>query len=83
MTPPAEVKRDIFKMTAAEMEETDIVIMPASLQEAVEELKVSSLAKDTLGSHIFEKFIEAKEQEWDRFRIAVTEWELQEYLDIY
>ena len=81
--PPPEVKRDIYKMTAAEMETEGIAVMPASLQEAIEELKASSIAKDTLGEHIFGKYIEAKEKEWDSFRTAVTEWELNEYLSIY
>lgn len=83
LTPPPEVKRDIFKMTAAEMAAEGIAVMPASLKEAVEELKASTIAKPTLGEHIFEKYIEAKEKEWDKFRTTVTEWELEEYLSVY
>ncbi len=83
LTPPEEVKKDIFKMTPAQMEAEGIAVMPASLIEAVGELKVSALAKDTLGEHIFEKYIQAKEKEWDSFRTAVTEWELEAYLSIY
>ena len=83
LTPPAEVKRDIFKMSAAEMEECGIAVMPANLKEAIGELKANPLSKETLGAHIFEKYIEAKEKEWDSFRTAVTDWELDEYLRIY
>ena len=83
MTPPASVDKDIFKMSAAEMEEAGIGVMPGSLKEAIEELKASTIAKETLGAHIFEKYIEAKEAEWDSYRTAVTDWELDEYLDIY
>lgn len=83
LAPPAEVKRDIFKMTSAEMEEAGIAVMPANLQEAIEELKTNVIAIPTLGEHIFGKYIEAKEKEWDRFRTAVTEWELDEYLSVY
>ena len=57
--------------------------MPGSLKEAIEELKKNPIAEATLGSHIFKKYIEAKEDEWDRYRTAVTDWELEEYLDIY
>jgi glutamine synthetase len=57
--------------------------MPASLKEAIEELKTNAIAIPTLGEHIFEKYIEAKEKEWDRFRTAVTEWEIDEYLSVY
>lgn len=83
MTPPASVDKDIFKMSPAEMDEAGIHVMPGSLKEAIEELKANPIAKETLGAHIFGKYIEAKEAEWDRYRIAVTDWELDEYLDIY
>ncbi len=83
ITPPASVDKDIFKMSPAEMDEAGIHVMPGSLKEAIEELKASPIAKATLGEHIFEKYIEAKEAEWDRYRTAVTDWELDEYLDIY
>ncbi len=83
LTPPAEVAQDIFKMTAAEMEEEGISVMPANLQEAIDELKASPIAENTLGEHIFRKYIQAKEKEWDRFRTAVTDWEIKEYLTAY
>ena len=83
LAPPPSVDKDIFKMSAAEMEEAGIHVMPGSLKEAIEELKNNPIAKETLGPHIFEKYIEAKEAEWDRYRTAVTDWELDEYLDIY
>jgi len=83
LTPPAEVAQDIFKMTAAEMEAENISVMPGSLKEAIEVLRANPIAENTLGSHIFRKYIEAKEKEWDRFRTAVTDWELNEYLAAY
>ena len=50
---------------------------------SLEEFKANPLAKETLGNHIFEKYIEGKETEWDNYRCAVTEWELDTYLAIY
>ena len=41
------------------------------------------IAKETLGNHIFEKYVYDKEVEWDDFRTAVTNWEVANYLDIY
>ncbi|WP_136807932.1 type I glutamate--ammonia ligase [Desulfosediminicola flagellatus] len=83
LTPPAEVKKDIFEMSAAEMEAEGISVMPGSLKEAIEELKVNPVGEEALGPHIFQKYIEAKETEWDSYRTAVTDWELEEYLTIY
>jgi glutamine synthetase len=83
MTPPAEVKKDIFEMSAAQMEAEGITVLPASLKEAIEEFKVNAAAQEALGPHIFTKYIEAKEKEWDSYRTAVTDWELEAYLTIY
>ena len=83
LTPPDSVDVDIFKMSAAEMQEAGITVMPGSLKEALGELKASPIAQEALGEHIFKKYIEYKEAEWDRYRTAVTDWELEEYLDIY
>ena len=38
------------------------------------------LLREALGDHVFQKYIEAKENEWQRFATTVTQWELQEYL---
>lgn len=83
LTPPASVDVDIFKMSASQMDKAGITVMPASLEEALDELKKSPIAKATLGDHILEKYIEAKEKEWDDYRTAVTDWEIDNYLRIY
>ncbi len=83
LTPPDSVDVDIFGMSAAEMAAEGIEVLPASLEEAIEELKGNPIAKETLGAHIFRKYIQAKEKEWDSYRTAVTQWELESYLDIY
>jgi glutamine synthetase len=83
LEPPASVNQDIFKMTVAEKEAVGIVSMPANLKEAIDEFKASPIASETLGEHIFTKYIEAKEKEWDSYRIAVTDWEKDNYLSIY
>ena len=80
---PDAVNADIFEMTAAEKKEAGIASLPANLYEAVQELKASPIALEALGPHILEKYIEGKEKEWDSFRIAITDWEHQNYLSRY
>jgi glutamine synthetase len=80
---PAPVNVDIFKMTAAEKEATGIASLPGSLEEAIEVLKENPIAKEALGEHIFTKYIQGKQKEWDRYRTAVTDWELKEYMKNY
>jgi len=80
---PDSVDQDIFAMTPAEKEAAGIDSLPASLQEAIEALKANPIAKEALGEHILEKYIVGKEKEWDSYRTAVTDWELENYLNNY
>ncbi|MCL1979520.1 MAG: type I glutamate--ammonia ligase [Proteobacteria bacterium] len=83
LTPPPSTDVDIYEMTATEKMDAGIASMPANLYEAIQELKANPIARETLGSHIFEKYIEGKEKEWDNYRLAVTDWELNNYLRRY
>jgi len=80
---PDSVNVDIFEMTPDEKEEAGIASLPANLYEAIQKLKGNPIAMESLGPHILEKYIEGKEKEWDAFRIAVTDWELDRYLSRY
>ena len=74
------VEEDIFHMTPAERSQRGIDSLPDSLNRAIELAEDSSLLQETLGTHVFEKFIENKKIEWDKYRIAVTQYEIEKYL---
>jgi glutamine synthetase len=59
-----------------------IVSLPGSLFEAIQSVSSSSLVHETLGDHIFTKFIENKKKEWDAFRTHVSQYELDNYLPV-
>jgi glutamine synthetase len=80
---PPPVNHDIFEMTAQEKTAAGIASLPGSLKEAIEALKVNPLARPSLGDHIFDRYIENKEKEWDDYRIAITDWEIKRYLSNY
>ncbi|HET9941165.1 MAG TPA: glutamine synthetase family protein [Candidatus Eisenbacteria bacterium] len=82
LTLRASVEDDIYEMNAAERKEHDIESLPGSLSEAVELTAKSRLVKDTLGEHVFTKFLENKRIEWDNYRTWVTDYELNEYYPI-
>jgi len=42
----------------------------------------SELVRKTLGDHIFNKFVANKKIEWDRYRIHVSQYEIEKYLTI-
>ena len=36
-----------------------------------------------LGDHVYKSYVAGKKAEWNSFRTAVTEWEIDRYLSIY
>ena len=76
------VEDDIYEMDAAERKEHEIESLPGSLMEAIELTAKSKVVKETLGEHVFTKFIENKRIEWDNYRTWVTDYELNEYYPI-
>ena len=81
--PPPACDRNIYQMTPSELSELGIDSLPASLQEAYEELAKDEVIKATLGEHIHEKLAEAKMKEWDDYRTKVHQWEVDQYLSMF
>jgi glutamine synthetase len=80
---PASVNVDIFEMTLAEKDAAGIDSLPGTLEDAIFALKENPIAKEALGEHILEKYIEGKTQEWDSYRTWVTDWETKTYIKNY
>lgn len=81
--PPAQIGSNIYAMTDEERAAQGIDMLPGSLIEAVQELEKDSYILDVLGKHISEKYIAAKRDEWNRYKVQVSEWEIREYLNRY
>ena len=77
---PDPVEDDIFEMTESEKEKSGIETLPGNLYEALLEVEGSALVREALGEHTFNKFIENKKIEWDRYRTHVSRYEIEEYL---
>ena len=79
---PPPVEEDIFEMSEAARKKHGIDSLPGNLLEAIQLTEKSELVKETLGDHIFQKFIENKKIEWDQYRTHVSHFELEKYLPI-
>lgn len=81
--PPPGVDSNIYTMPEAERHRLGIENLPGTLIEAVEELKKDPFILDVLGKHVAEKYIAAKEKEWQEYRAFVSQWEIEKYLFRY
>ena len=70
-------------MNEEERAEALIKDLPSTLHNAIKELRVDSVMVNALGQHIFSNFVEAKRMEWASFRQTVSEWEREQYLELY
>ncbi len=78
---PDPIRENIYEFDEEKRAEYGIDTLPGSLGEAVAELESDEVVRDALGPHVAEKFIEAKKQESTEFRIDVSQWELDRYLE--
>jgi glutamine synthetase len=81
-SPPEPIEEDIYEMDQAAREQAGIDSLPGNLFEAIQIVEKSELVRETLGDHIFEKFIENKKIEWDKYRTHVSNYEIDNYLAI-
>jgi glutamine synthetase len=79
---PEPIEEDIYEMDEAARKRAGITSLPGNLFEALQEVEKSELVRETLGDHIFNKFIENKKIEWDRYRTHVSRYEIEKYLPI-
>ncbi len=82
LEPPEPVQENVFAMTDEERRRRGITQLPSDLHEAIQLAQGSALARQALGSHVFDSFLANKRLEWERYRAAVTDFDLKTYLPI-
>lgn len=80
---PAPVEESLYEFTSEEMLNRGIETFAADLYGALRALSKDQVVKDVLGEATFKKYYDIKMQEWDEFRINVTDWEREKYLGVY
>jgi glutamine synthetase len=80
--PPA-MDESLFLRDEDERQRHRSKLLPATLGEALEDLREDMLIRETLGDAIYEGFIEAKSIEWIEYRKQVHAWELERYLPVF
>jgi len=79
---PEPVEENVYEMSEDERARRGIIVLPASLLEAIQITEKSELVRKALGDHVFNAFIQNKKIEWNQYRSQVTEYELKKYLPI-
>jgi glutamine synthetase len=83
LDPGDPINKNIARMSYRERRRYRIDELPRDLHEALDYLEKDRVIRDALGEHIYERYVDAKREEWHDFIEQVTEWEVGRYLAQY
>ena len=82
LTPPKALNNvNLYHLDAKERKKLGIGELPGSLGEALVELSKDKVLIEALGPSAYEAFARAKTAEWDEFRLRVSDYEIERYLE--
>jgi glutamine synthetase len=82
MTPPKPLNNiNLYHLDPAERKRLGVNELPGSLAEALGELEQDEVVKSALGEVTYGAFTRAKWAEWDDYRLRVTDYEIERYLE--
>jgi len=81
--PGKPTDQDLYNMTESEFKKLGIKRLPRNLLMALEALKNDKLSDEVIGAVMKKSLLAYKNDEWERYHQAVTDWEVKEYLRLY
>src|SRR5881394_306694 len=81
--PGEPVNKNIARMSYRERRRFRIDDLPRDLHEALDYLEKDTVVREALGDHIYERYLDAKREEWQEYIGQVSEWEMNRYLGQY
>jgi glutamine synthetase len=74
---------NMYELSAAQLAEHDIKLLPQNLLEAIEALEADSVIQAGLGPDLAREFIRLKRMEWTEYARHVSDWESRRYLEFF
>ncbi len=79
---PAAMEEDVTAVGAGELEKRGIERLPDNLLDAVRRMEKSRLVRSALGDDLFEKLVQNKKIEWQRYHQRISDYEMDRYLPL-
>jgi len=73
---------NLYELSAQELKDEGIEILPQNLHEALRELEKDTLLREALGP-VADEFLKLKHMEWVEYMRHVSDWELKSYLEFF
>lgn len=81
--PVHSVDRNIYSMSETERKANGITDLPSTLHNAVKAFKKDQVVLHALGEHLAQSFVDSKDLEWASYRQTVSDWEREQYMQLY
>jgi len=82
LTPPKPLNNvNLYHLDAKERKKLGVGELPGSLGDALVELSKDKVLVDAMGPSAYEAFMRAKTEEWDEYRLRVSDYEIERYLE--
>ena len=77
------VRENIYEFDEQRRAEYGIDTLPTTLAGSLDALEADEVVLDALGDHVAETFVAAKREEVTDYRVSVSEWEKDRYLETF
>ena len=77
------VEENIYEMSDADRKLRKIQTLPDSLGSAIKEFEKSDISRKSFGDYCYSRLIDSNKKEWDDYRLQVSNWEIDQYLEKY
>jgi glutamine synthetase len=78
---PAPTDKNVYHFSTKDLEKSGIISLPGSLRAALNEFKESDMMKEIFGEQMFKNYYYAKLEEYDAYRVNVSDWERNRYIN--
>jgi glutamine synthetase len=72
--------KNVYQFSTKQLEKEGIISLPGSLRAALNEFKDSEMMKEIFGEQAFKNYYYAKLEEYDEYRVHVSDWERNRYI---
>jgi glutamine synthetase len=72
-----------YTLTPEQRAERGLTMLPRTLDAAIEAFAADPLSRTVFGDAMFEAYVAYKREEWEAYHSAVSDWELERYLEFF
>ena len=81
--PGVQNEDNLYEVPEDELQQRGIGSLPATLGEAADALEKDEVIKNALGNEYADYYIQVKREEWRNYHWSISQWETDNYLEVY